>query len=133
MLASLQRVRIYTMATMIVFFISFLALVFMLYNKHNELVKGKGIVKISIASDEDIRQRIETIQLNIKEFPRKVIHLTAFFTVKHGLNIFDKVRQIVYPKISHIIDAVKGKDVPKNKGSVSLFLKHIEEHRRSTQ
>ena len=119
------------MINLIVFFASLACLVLLFWNKQKELTLGKPLMDLSFGSDESIKQRIERVRHSTKDLPKRAFHLTAFYTVKHGLNIFEKSKQVVYPKIAHIVDAVKGRDIPRNRGAVSLFLKHIEERRRS--
>lgn len=117
----------------IIFFISLFGIIFLFVNKRREMLYGKPFMNLSFGSDYHIKQKIEGVRVSAKNFPRKAAHITAFYAVKHGITAFEKTKQIVYPKISHIIDAVKGRDIPKNKGSASLFLKHIEEFKNKKQ
>jgi len=119
------------MVISITFFLSLAGIIFLFWNKQQEVTKGRAIVKLSLGSDHAIRQRIEGVKASAREFPRKAFHISAFYAVKHGIHAFEKTKRVVYPKISHIVDAVKGRDIPRNRGSVSLFLKHIEEHQKS--
>lgn len=101
----------------------------MLANKQHELETGKAFVCISHCDEYNLKTRFKNFEQSLKEMPQKIAHIVVFMAVKQGVRIFEKTKKIVYPKISHIVDAVKGKDIPKNKGSVSLFLKHIENFR----
>lgn len=118
------------MVTTIIFFLSLAGIVFLFWNKQRELTRGQALVRLNFGSDKDLKQKIENVKVHAKDFPKRAANITAFYAVKHGLNAFEKVRQVVYPRISHIVDAVKGRDIPRNRGSVSLFLKHIEEHQK---
>lgn len=117
------------MVTTTIFFISLLGILFLFLNKWRELEQGKAFVKVSWGSDERLKQKIDEVKVKVKALPREALHATAFFTVKHGVNLFEKTKSIIYPRISHIVDALKGRDIPRNRGSVSLFLKYIEEKR----
>lgn len=117
------------MVTTAIFFISLLGIVFLFLNKARELEQGKAYVKVSWGSDERLKQRIDAVKLKVRALPREALHATAFFTIKHSVHVFDRAKSVIYPRISHIVDALKGRDIPRNRGSVSLFLKYIEEKR----
>lgn len=119
------------MFTISTFFISLFAIAFLLLNKKRELENGVAFVSLAHANEIHFKQKIEVIKKTTKEMPKKVVNIAAFIAVKQGVKTFEKVKEIVYPKISHIVDAVKGRDIPKNRGSVSLFLKHIEGYRET--
>ena len=117
------------MFTSIIFFVSLVGIIFLFWNKKRELEKGCAFVDISHVSEHSLKEKIKGITESAREMPRKAVNVATFLAVKQGVKTFEKVREVVYPKISHIVDAVKGRDIPKNKGSVSLFLKHIEGYR----
>ncbi|MFA6050576.1 MAG: hypothetical protein WC761_05255 [Candidatus Paceibacterota bacterium] len=119
------------MVTTIIFFLSLLGIIFLFWNKQRELTKGQALVRLTFGSDVHLKQKIENARLGAKDFPKRAMNIGAFYAVKHGLNAFEKTKQVVYPRIAHIVDAVKGRDIPRNRGSVSLFLKHIEEHQKN--
>ena len=98
-------------------------------NKKRELETGHAYVCISHDHELTIKEKVKLKTKDIKEWPRRAFHIVSFLVVKEGVKIFEKTKEIVYPKISHIVDAVKGRDIPKNRGSVSLFLKHIEDYK----
>lgn len=102
---------------------------FLFINKKRELDRGEAFVCLSHCDEHHLRNRFKAMQVSVKEAPRKFGNIVAFLVVKQGVKAFEKMKEIVYPKISHIVDAVKGRDIPKNKGSVSLFLRHIERFR----
>ena len=119
------------MFTIVTFFISLLAITFLFANKKRELEKGVAFVNLSHVNEIHFKKKVENVKVMTKEMPKKIANVAAFLAVKQGVKTFEKVKEIVYPKISHIVDAVKGRDIPKNKGSVSLFLKHIEGYRET--
>jgi hypothetical protein len=119
------------MITSITFFVSLLGIIFLFWNKKRELEQGKAFVAISHVNEHFFKTKMKDVGQSAKEMPKKVANVVAFLAVKQGVRTFEKVKEVVYPKISHIVDAVKGRDIPKNRGSVSLFLKHIENFRET--
>ena len=117
------------MVTSIIFFISLLGIIFLFWNKKRELERGRAFVAISHVNEHFFKVKMHNVGQSAREMPKKVANVMAFLAVKQGVKTFEKMKEVVYPKISHIVDAVKGRDIPKNKGSVSLFLKHIENYR----
>ena len=115
------------MVTIAIFFVSLLGVVFVFLNKKREVEEGKPYLNLVFGSDFHLKRTIESAKTSVKEMPRKAANATAFYAVKHGMTVFEKVRGLVRPKIAHIIDAVRGKNIPTNKGSVSVFLKNIGE------
>jgi len=115
----------------ITFFVSLVGIIFLFWNKKRELEKGVAFVNISHVNESFLKEKVKAGADAAKEMPKKVANVVAFLAVKQGVKTFEKVKEVVYPKISHIVDAVKGRDIPKNRGSVSLFLKHIEGYRET--
>lgn len=116
-----------------IFFISLLGIVFLFLNKWRELELGKAYVRISSQQDMRLRKQIDVVVVRVRSLPRQALHAAVFFTIKHAIVIFDRTKQKLYPRIAHIVDALKGRDIPRNRGSVSLFLKYIEENRGDLQ
>ncbi len=119
------------MLTSITFFASLVGIIFLFWNKKRELERGRAFVAISHVNEHFLKAKMKDMGQMAKETPKKVANVVAFLAVKQGVKTFEKVKEVVYPKISHIVDAVKGRDIPKNRGSVSLFLKHIENFRET--
>lgn len=115
------------MVAIAIFFVSLSGVVFVFLNKKRELEEGKPYLNL-VFSDFHLKRGIESAKTSVKEMPRRAASATAFYAVKHGMTVFEKVRAVVRPRIAHIIDAVRGKNIPKNRGSVSVYLKKIEEH-----
>lgn len=115
----------------ITFFVSLAGIIFLFWNKKRELEKGCAFVDISHVNEHSFKEKVKEISQSAREMPKRAFSIVTFLAVKQGVKTFEKVREIVYPKISHIVDAVKGRDIPKNKGSVSMFLKHIEGYRET--
>lgn len=115
----------------ITFFISLSGIIFLFMNKKRELETGVAFISISHGNEHFFKAKMKNAGQAAKEMPKKAANIVAFLAVKQGVKTFEKVKEVVYPKISHIVDAVKGRDIPKNRGSVSLFLKHIEGFRET--
>ena len=112
-----------------IFFISLSGIVFLFLNKWREIEMGKAYVRVSVEKDTRLKQRIDEFKVRVQSMPREAFHAAAFFTIKHAIAVFDRTKHRIYPRVSHIVDALKGRDIPRNRGSVSLFLKYIEERR----
>ncbi len=117
---------------LIIFSISLVLSLLFLLNKHKEDVGGKGYVCIgSERTDIGIvngyktfldlvhRATISTAKLYIQKstvwFEKQFIRLTHY-TVK---------------RVYSFSNIITGHNIPKNKGSVSFFLKNIEEHKKT--
>jgi len=112
------------------FFVSLVAIAFIFANRRREMLVGRPYLRLTFGSDFHLKRRIESAKVSVMGMPKKAVNATAFYAVKHGLQVYSKAKSIIRPKIAHIIEAVKGKDIPKNKGSVSLYLKRIEEYKK---
>jgi hypothetical protein len=120
------------MVTIIIFFLSLFGIVFVFLNKMRHMSAGRPYLKLAFGSDFHLKRKIANAKASVQAMPRRAMHAGAFFAVKHGVTIYEKTKKRVYPKIAHIVDVVKGRDIPTNKGSVSLYLRQIEERRRSS-
>ncbi len=114
---------------MISFFIALFAVIFVFANRRREMLSGRPYLRLAYGSDFHLKRKIESAKTSVKAMPRRAANATAFYAVKQGLHVYGKAREIIHPKIAHIIEAVKGKNIPKNRGSVSLYLKRIEEYK----
>ena len=103
----------------------------MVGNKLREIQTGKGFVSISLEADDAIRAKIFFGKKVVTELPRHFGREAFHFAVQKTYVGFSKVRDAFYPKIAHIVEAVKGKDIPKNKGGTSFFLVNIHEHQEN--
>lgn len=99
-----------------------------LFNKVRELDTGKAIISISKDTDQKIVDLYTKIYLYIKELPKRIFHSGVILVLRLFYVFSSKLKKKIYPKISHLVDTVKGRDLPKNKGSVSFFLERVKEH-----
>lgn len=106
-------------------------LLMMLSHKQRELRTGKAMVKIGTSAADHKLQRAWQASLdklahvhpsNGKHtFRRSVVELE-----RHIMNLFHRLSH----KFSIVGDVVTGRDIPKNRGSVSFFLKNIEDSKK---
>ncbi len=115
----------------ILFAISFGGILLMLFNKFREIHKGEAFFSFSHATNERIKQFSERTVVATKRAPVVLYKTALFLVIKGGVVVFEKTKTKVYPRIAHLVEAVKGKHVPKNKGSASFFLNNIKEHKES--
>ncbi len=115
----------------LLFTISFGGILFMLFNKFREIHKGEALFSVSHSTNEKIKQFSDKTIAATKRAPVVVYKTALFLAVKGGVMVFEKTKAKVYPRIAHLVDAVKGKHIPKNKGSASFFLNNIKEHKES--
>ncbi len=119
---------------LIIFGLSLLIMFLVILNKNRFLEKGSYLIDIKSDWDKKILYIFRHTVFFIKEFPRYTARRAGHFLVIKALEWFGKIKILIYPKISHIVDTVKGKDVPKMRGEVSEFLRSIkEEHRVRTE
>ena len=59
------------------------------------------------------------------ELPKHVALNIYHFLVITSVDISKYIRNLIYPKISHIVETVKGTNLPEQKKPVSEFLKSI--------
>lgn len=110
--------------------ISILAALFLLSNKSREQYKGKSFVSIGTRnSDYAIRRFVavckEYIELLHVDNLQKNIHKVAVHLEKYTLSVFHRMAN----HFEVFGDIVTGRDIPKNRGSVSFFLKNIEDEK----
>jgi hypothetical protein len=108
-----------------IFGISLLGIIFMLLNKMRQLSTGRAYISVSEHTNAKVQKISQDTALMIKNAPKVVAQTVAFLALKGTVIVYEKAKKKIYPKIAHLVDAVKGKDVPKNKGSASFFLTSI--------
>lgn len=113
------------------FFVALIGIVFVFANRNRQMRTGKSYVNLSFGSDFHLKKRIVDVKATVRGMPKRAADFTAYHAVRHGIKLYDKVKTKIHPKIAHIIEAVKGKDIPKNRGTASIFLKKIEEHKKN--
>lgn len=116
-----------TLAT-IILIVSLLSICFLLVSKTRELNTGKGIIKIKEVYNQKVVDVYQKVVIFVRGAPQALLRVLILWILKHFYHLKKKTAEKVYPKIAHLVDAVKGRDLPKNKGSVSFFLEKVKEH-----
>lgn len=114
-----------------IFFLSFAGIAFLLVNKSRELAGKKAFVTVSHETNHKIKSVTDKVTVSIKKSPQVVWKTLLFVVIKVSILVFEKAKTKFYPKIAHLVDSVKGRHVPKNKGSASFFLTNIKEHKEA--
>lgn len=96
-----------------------------LFNKVRELDTGRAIITINKDTDQKILYLYTKIYHYVKESPKKIVHLLVIWALRFFYVFSKKLKKKLYPKISHLVDTVKGRDLPKNRGKASFFLEKI--------
>lgn len=114
-----------------IFGVSFVGLIAVIGNKIAHVYRGRHIVSVSEDLDRRIKKISEELFAIVRRSPKVVGHTVAYLTIKYSVIVIEKAKKKIYPKISHIVDAAKGRNIPKNGGSASFFLANIKEHKDS--
>lgn len=107
--------------------VSLLLMLYMLAHKSRELSTGKTLLSIGNSSSDVVVRRLKASILDkaIKIHPDNTKHTARKFIISVEnwvMNIFHRLSH----KFGVVGDIVTGRDIPKNRGSVSFFLKNIE-------
>lgn len=115
----------------ICFFISFVVILAMIGNKLREIQTGRGFVSVNLNADDAIRAKMHIGKKAVTELPKHFVREAFHFAIQKIFVGLHKIAHIFYPKIAHIVETVKGKDIPKNKGGASFFLSDLREHKEN--
>lgn len=112
---------------LIIFSIAIVIAGILLLNKKREVQSGVGYFKVG---SESLDQRISDLSTRIEIYlietdSRKMKSIIKTQVVKFE-NYMLKKLHIVSKRFEVFGDVVTGRDIPKNRGSVSFFLKNIE-------
>ncbi len=111
-----------------IFVLSLIVIIAMVGNKLREHTHGKAYITVSPELDESIRRKAHIAHKIGTEFPKHFGREAFYAFVQKSVVFYRKIKAKIYPRIAHIVDAVKGKDVPMNKGGTSFFLSRISEN-----
>ncbi len=106
--------------------------VLLYYGKRIELNGGRQLIRLG---SSQIDHKLTTYYEKQKEFLSSIdraymsekLHQVAEKAEHGGMVVLEKIIN----KFGRAKDMVTGKDLPKNRGAVSFFLKHIESHKRN--
>jgi hypothetical protein len=116
---------------LIIFSIAIVIAGIILLNKKREVQSGIGYFKLG---SESLDQRISDLSTRIEIYlietdSRKVKSIIKTWVVKFE-NYMLKKLHIISKRFEVFGDVVTGRDIPKNRGSVSFFLKNIENDKK---
>ncbi len=116
---------------LIIFSIAIVIAGIILLNKKREVQSGTGYFKVG---SESLDQRISDLSTRIEIYlietdSRKVKSIIKTWVVKFE-NYMLKKLHIISKRFEVFGDVVTGRDIPKNRGSVSFFLKNIENDKK---
>jgi hypothetical protein len=119
--------------TTTVLIVSCLFAVLMLSNKQREIRTGKTLLKIGSNNTDYALRRLWVTSLDklSQVHPSNSKHTIRRSVVeleRHIMNVFHRLSH----KFSIVGDVVTGRDIPKNRGSVSFFLKNIEDSKKQS-
>jgi hypothetical protein len=113
--------------TEIIAAVSFIAAMAVVWSKSAELSTGKGMFQISTPErDTKVINAFGVAHYQITHVSRKSIIRISQRAIVAVENMFMSFFVLLGKKFSTIGDVVRGKDIPKNRGAVSFFLKNIE-------
>ncbi|MBU3669012.1 MAG: hypothetical protein FGM57_03540 [Candidatus Taylorbacteria bacterium] len=116
---------------LIIFSIATLVAATLLLNKKRELVQGKGFFTVgSPALDRRIADISTDIEIYLIETDSKKIKSYIKRFVMKVENRMLKALHVASQRFEVIGHVVTGRDIPKNRGSVSFFLKNIENDKK---
>jgi hypothetical protein len=116
-----------------IFTLSLIGVIAVIVNKIQHMNKGRAFVSVSVETDERVKKISKTTVFVVKNSPKIIAHTVAFLALKYSVIVFEKAKKKIYPRIAHLVDAVKGRDVPKNKGSASFFLTSLKKDQKTAE
>ena len=107
--------------------LSFLAMATLLWNKNSQMTTGRTLLSVS-TPERDAR-----LEQWFQKFAYQITHV-SYTSIKNTLhdwlvaveNFFLRIFVRLGKRFHTIGEIVRGKNIPKNRGSVSFFLKNIE-------
>ncbi|MES3005957.1 MAG: hypothetical protein V4664_03360 [Patescibacteria group bacterium] len=112
--------------------VSFIAMAVVVWNKNTQMSTGRTNFRISTPErDAHLEQWYNRIMFQITHVSygslKKTLHDMLVAVENFFLRIFVRLGK----RFHTIGDIVRGKNIPRNKGAVSFFLKNIEESKKS--
>lgn len=118
--------------SLIIFIVSIITIALLWYNKYRE---ARGVLPLVYIGSHDFDKQLSNIKSICTRFIKKIdaeylksiFHDIAESTEKFGIIFAEKCIN----KFTHVRARINNKNIPKNRGSVSFFFKHIEDHQKS--
>jgi hypothetical protein len=105
----------------------------MLLHKNREIRTGRVLVNIGNHQSDLVLQRVaaslvEKAAIAHPNNGKSVLRRCIIVVEKQFMNLFHKLSE----RFEIVSDVVTGRDIPKNRGSVSFFLKNIEDSKKQS-
>ena len=111
--------------SIIVFGASFIGALFLVFNRAKFSDGSVAYVSFPKEWDKFLSKLYFATRLLFTQLPKDVFKNIYHFFVITSVDISRKVKILIYPRISHIVDTVKGTNLPEQKKPVSEYLKSI--------
>lgn len=113
--------------------VSLVLIVYMLLHKNREIRTGRVLVNIGNHQSDLVLQRVaaslvEKAAIAHPNNGKSVLRRCIIVVEKQFMNLFHKLSE----RFEIVSDVVTGRDIPKNRGSVSFFLKNIEDSKKQS-
>jgi len=116
--------------TLTTFIVSSVIALFLVTNKMGELAGSRLAVRIhSHEFEVKMKTTVGAFWDWISHISMRSIRALTLATLQKAEKFFVKLFYRILKRITKMTDMVSGRDIPKNRGSVSFFLKHIEDHK----
>ncbi len=115
--------------SIIIFSASLIFLWGMLLNKAREVKTGKPFFVFSSSLDTKLQYQVSFWGRFFQKVPRLIFKESFHFFVVQSVRLLNYIKQKIRPRVAHILDEVRGRGIPKNKGSASLFIQSIKDHK----
>ena len=109
-----------------VFIVSFVGAVFLVVNRARFSDGRAAYVSFPKEWDNFFAKFYRASKILFTELPKHVLKNVYHFIVITSVDASRKVNLLIYPKISHIVETVRGTNLPEKKKPVSEFLKSIK-------
>lgn len=110
---------------------SLLGIAFLFWNKSREERLGKPFIRVRSGFDFAAGKYSEVSKIITTELPRHALRESFHFAIRQIVALLRKVRNKIYPKISHIVDTVKGVDIPKSDKPSSSYLSDVSAFKKT--
>ena len=108
-------------------------MLYILLHKSRELRTGKTLLSIGNQQSDLVVRRVkaalaEKVAIAHPENGKSILRRCIIEIEKQSMNLFHRLSH----RFSVVGDVVTGRDIPKNRGSVSFFLKNIEDSKKQS-
>ncbi len=116
-----------------VFAVSFIGAVFLVVNRVRFSDGKAAYVSFPKEWDSFFASFYHASKVLFTELPKHVLKNVYHFIVIMSVDVSRNAKLLIYPKISHIVETVRGTNLPEQKKPVSKFLKSIKKEESSRE